>query len=160
MSDRGEITASPRDRVVDASVVVKLFAVEELSDRARALLAQVSGDDPVTLFAPDLLYAECANVLWKRVRRFGYPTNRAMRDIARLLKLSLRVHPTVELAEDALDVAIEFKVTAYDACYVALAEGLGVPLVTADERLVRSFAGESVEVLWLGDVPLDGATEE
>ena len=160
MSVPGEITASPRDRVVDASVVVKLFVPEPLSDRAQALLGRAMVDPLTSLLIPDLLYVECANVLWKYVRRLGYPTNRAIQDITRLLRLPLEVRPTGELVEDALDVAIEFEITAYDACYVALARRLGVPLVTADERLVRRFAKKRVAVRWLGDVPDDPAAGE
>jgi predicted nucleic acid-binding protein len=31
--------------------------------------------------------------------------------------------------------------TSYEACYLALAEALGLPLATLDEPLARSFAG-------------------
>ncbi len=101
-----EAGASPHDRVVDASVAVKLLVPEPLSDRAQALLDRATADPLTGLAVPDFLYAECANVLWKYIRRFGYPTNRAMGDIVRLLDLSLEAFPTSGLAEDALDIAI------------------------------------------------------
>jgi len=41
----------------------------------------------------------------------------------------------------------------YDACYIALAEGLECSLVTADEPLARRLAGEGLPVLYLGDLP-------
>jgi predicted nucleic acid-binding protein len=41
-------------------------------------------------------------------------------------------------------------VTAYDACYVALAARLGVPLVTADQKLVQRLAGTALAPVWLG----------
>jgi predicted nucleic acid-binding protein len=45
--------------------------------------------------------------------------------------------------------------TAYDACYVALAQRNGIPLVTADEKLVRLLAGTpySVEALRTFPIP-------
>jgi predicted nucleic acid-binding protein len=48
--------------VVDASVAVKWVIAEGGSDSAERLL-----DHP--LVAPDLLFAECANILSKKVRR-------------------------------------------------------------------------------------------
>jgi predicted nucleic acid-binding protein len=61
------------DCIIDASVGIKLFLVEPLSERAEALFNRLVDDPPARFFVPDLCYAECANILWKYVRRFGYP---------------------------------------------------------------------------------------
>ena len=50
----------------------------------------------------------------------------------------------------ALPIATTHDVTAYDACYVALAQSLGVPLVTADQKLHAKLAGTPLEPVWLG----------
>jgi predicted nucleic acid-binding protein len=50
--------------VVDASVVVKWFVPEIHSDAARRLLVL-----PHEYVAPDLLFAETANTIWKKIRR-------------------------------------------------------------------------------------------
>jgi predicted nucleic acid-binding protein len=42
-------------------------------------------------------------------------------------------------------------VVVYDAAYVALAERVGFPLLTADEVMVRKMKGHSI-VVRLGDV--------
>jgi predicted nucleic acid-binding protein len=58
-----------------------------------------------------------------------------------------------DLADDALDLALAHGLSAYDACYVALARREAVPLVTADERLVRILkTGGGGSVVWLGDL--------
>ena len=49
---------------VDASVAVKWFVSEPLSENARLLLAH-----RLDLHAPDLLLAEFANVICKKIRR-------------------------------------------------------------------------------------------
>jgi len=41
---------------------------------------------------------------------------------------------------------LRHNLTAYDAAYVALAEALGLPLVTTDVRLARSM-GHAAEIL-------------
>ena len=51
---------------------------------------------------------------------------------------------------DALPIALTHAISAYDACYVALAQRLSVPFVTADQALVRKLAGTSYAVQWLG----------
>jgi predicted nucleic acid-binding protein len=56
--------------VIDASVAVKWVVPEPGSERAELLLDR-------GLVAPDLLFAECANILWEKVRRGELTTEEA-----------------------------------------------------------------------------------
>ena len=137
--------------VVDASVGIKLFLVEPLSDAAHALLAHLADDPPARLYVPELFFVECANILWKYVRRFGYPAADALQDISDLVWLPLQRVSMAALAGAALTTAVQYGITAYDSAYVALAQRLDLPLITADEALVRRFAGVDLDVRLLGD---------
>ena len=135
--------------VIDASVGIKLFLIEELSERADGLFARLSEDPPARFYVPDLFYVECANILWKYVRHFGYPAESARQDVADLAALALVIVSTADLLEPALELALTYNVTAYDACYAALARQLALPLVTADAPLARKLAGSDVSLLTL-----------
>ena len=147
-------SAVPLRCVVDASVGIKLYIAEPLSERTDALFLQLATDPAAELVVPDLFYIECANILWKHVRRTGLPAAQARRAVAELAKLGLRRVSTLELIAEALDIALSQSITAYDACYVALASRLGMPFVTADQRLARSLAATPYGVHWLNDFPL------
>ncbi|MGC9398264.1 MAG: type II toxin-antitoxin system VapC family toxin [Anaerolineae bacterium] len=139
------------DCVVDASVGIKLFLVEPLSERADALFDHLSDTPPARFYVPDLFFIECGNILWKYVRHFDYPMEAAQQDVIDLSRLPLQSVSTATLASDALALALEHGSTAYDAAYVALAWRLSLPLVTADETLVRRFAGADPDVRFLGE---------
>lgn len=139
--------------VVDASVAIKLFIDEPLSKEAEVLFSMLTGDEGSEFYVPDLFFIECANVLWKHIKRFGYPEEKACEDLAALKALSLASCTTGELMADALTIAVAYDVTAYDACYVALSRQLEVPFVTADERLARKMADTVPAVQWLGTLP-------
>ena len=141
------------DCVVDASAGIKLFLVEPLAGQADALFASLAASPPARLYVPDFFYIECTNILGKYVRRFGYAPEAAHQDVVDLVRLSLRVASTASLAEAALALALEHGLTAYDAAYVALAQELSLPLVTADQALIRRLAGSGLDVRWLGDWP-------
>ncbi len=127
--------------VIDASVVVALYVEEPFSAAARATLAR-SRDQGADLHAPDLLLIECANALWKRVRRDELDRDAAMTAVGELSRLEeLELHPMDErLVPPALSLAIAHSLTAYDAAYAALAVQLGGVVVSGDRRFVERAA--------------------
>lgn len=141
------------DCVVDASVGIKLFLDEPLSDRADALFDHLTDDPPACLYVPDLFFIECANILWKYVRYHGYPRENAQQDVIDLRNLKLHAVPTQELIEAALQIASEYPITAYDAAYIALSQELNLPLVTADGPLAGRLADTEFDMRWLGNWP-------
>lgn len=126
--------------VVDASVGIKLFLAEEFSNEVQALFEKGLAQAVASLFVPDLFFIECANVLWKKVRRGEYPLELARDDLANLKKMALPATPTSELMERALEIACALQISTDDASYVALAEKVGAPLLTADRRLAVALA--------------------
>lgn len=133
--------------VVDASVGIKLFVDEPLSDQAHALFTKFTDELPAEFYVPDLFYIECANILLKYMRRFGRSLTDSQADLVDLIALALRPVSTADLMEGALMLASQKNLTAYDACYAVLAQQLNVPLITADEPMVKSVEW----AIWLGD---------
>jgi len=140
------------DCVVDASVAIKLFVLEESSEQTDKLFEQLTSDPPVRFYVPDLLFIECANILWKYVCNYGYPAENARQDVVDLQALALRSVSTADLLAPALELALEQDITAYDACYAALANQLHLPLITVDLALERKLQGTTINILILQDL--------
>jgi predicted nucleic acid-binding protein len=121
--------------VVDASVAIKWFVDELDSARAARLLTQ-------PLSAPDLLAAECANVLWKKVIRAELSLDEAEVIALALEGAAISLHPARAHLAQATRIACELGCPAYDCFYLALAQELQRPLVTADLRLVNRVRSE------------------
>ena len=142
------MSETPIRCVVDASVGIKLFVEEQYSDSVQNLFAHLADESPAELHVPDLFYIECANILLKYTRRFKRPMEDSQADLADLRKLALKPTSSADLIEDALTLAHEKKLTAYDACYAVLAQKLELPLVTADKSLAKAIE----RALWIGDL--------
>lgn len=136
--------------VMDASVGIKLFIEEKYSDKVQGLFAKLTEDSQAEIHVPDLFYIECANILLKYTRRFDRPLEDSLADIKDLGKLALKTTSTMELIEDALQLASEKHITAYDACYAVLAQKLDLPLITADAPLAKAVDW----AVWIGDVEI------
>ena len=148
------MTTDAERYVIDASVGIKLFVDEPLSDEAHELFARLAENAATRFYVPDLFYTECANILWKYVNRHGMPEAEARRDLRRLDDLALDCVPTAHILHPALRLALRHGITVYDATYVATARLVRAPLVTADERLIRAI-GDKERLL----LPLSTALE-
>ncbi|MEI9927109.1 MAG: type II toxin-antitoxin system VapC family toxin [Sphingomonas sp.] len=120
-------------RFVDTSVVVKWIVYEEGSDAAAALFG-------TPLVAADLVQAELANALWKKRRRKQISAEQALAGFAEACA-RLDFLNTASLAQRALEIALEIDHPVYDCFLLALSEVVNMPLITADEGLLRSCAG-------------------
>lgn len=133
--------------VIDASVAVKWVLTEP--DTAQAVALR-----PHDLAAPDLILAECANVLWKKVRRGQFTAEAAMVAVRLLARAQIELVPTRSLLREATRLAIALAHPAYDCFYLALAAERRVPFVAADDALRRKLeaSGErGAMVVSLGD---------
>jgi len=142
----------PRQIVIDASVLIKYVVPESDSPATIHMIDQLLLDDKATISIPDLLYIECANVLWKKVRRGEVDAQTAEDSLHDLTELECEVIPLSALSARALRLACDYGISAYDASYLALAEQVGTPLLTADERLVNCLAGSRHQVFALAAV--------
>jgi len=122
----------PADIVLDASVAAKFFFDEDGSDRAEALLT--SG---VVVAAPDLLFLEMSSIAATRVRRGLTPGHIARDAVNAVIDIVDEVALAQDLRARAFIFACDDGFSAYDGSYLALAERLGVPVVTADDRLIE-----------------------
>lgn len=132
--------------VVDASVALKWMLPEPGSDQAITLQG-------LPLYAPDLLLAECGNVLWVNVRRERLTKSEAEDCFEGLSNAPIIWSATGGLAAEATALALDLDHPVYDCVYLALALDIETPLVTADQKLISAARRESA----LQDliVPLD-----
>jgi predicted nucleic acid-binding protein len=135
--------------VVDASVAIKWFVDEIHADAARRLQA-----DAYDLLAPDLLWLECGNLLWKKVRRGELTADEARLIWGGLEQQPISIFPSGLVVEPALEVALDTNRTVYDGCYLALAMLTGCRLVTADGRLFNALQGGSyaLHLCWVAEL--------
>lgn len=119
-------------RVVDASLAVDALVVAgPHGDAARAILREEH-----VLRVPAVFRAEAASALRAMVAREELAESRARGALADLRSMREEEYPFSPFAERAWE--LRTNVTVYDAWYVALAEQLGVALVTADHGLAAA----------------------
>ena len=125
--------------VIDASVVVKWVIPEALSDRADRVR-----DHEGDIRAPDLLLIEVANALWRKTLAREISPREADTALDLVQRSGLDLRGTPPLVPRAMELARRLGHPVYDCVYLALAEREGVPLVTADQRLLRTLAARKM----------------
>lgn len=124
--------------VVDASALVPAIADGTEIGRQRRRRLTEEG-----LTAPDLILAESASVIRRQSLADMINEAQAAQAIEALLALPIIICPTAHLLHRAWE--LRSNAAPYDACYIALAEFLGCPLLTGDTRLARA-PGSACEI--------------
>lgn len=131
-------SATRRRVVVDASVVVKWVVPEDYSEEA-SMLRDDHLEGVIEAHAPSIILAESASALRKYVSRGYVSAEWARKALGLLVESELKLAEIdSRLAIQSLEASMEYGITVYDALYVVLAMDLGVPFITADERLVSN----------------------
>ncbi len=133
--------------VIDASVVVSVLADAEHAPWAEVQLS--TGSAGRSLWVPHLIDAEVGQALRREVAVGRLGEDRAEAALLDLTRMPFRRIDHVGLIHRAWELRHNF--SFYDGLYVALAEGLDVPLVTLDRRLAKAVGGATqVAVLTAG----------
>jgi len=117
--------------VTDAGVWVRALVDEAPGDPIRSLLVV----EPVVA-APELIDLEFTNVLRGLVAKGSIALRDAELALAEFLQAPIQRHTHLSLLPRVWQ--LRQNLTAYDAAYVALAEALGVDLLTIDRGIGRS----------------------
>jgi predicted nucleic acid-binding protein len=126
--------------LVDTNIVFSLLIENDRSELARTLMVR---DDDWRAESHSLV--ELTNVLTRYVRARELTANEATMLLTEA-EDRLRTGLLVVAHADALRIAIQHKISAYDARFLVAAEHLGVPLVTEDQKL-RKAAPELTQSL-------------
>lgn len=89
-----------------------------------------------TIAGPDLLRIEVMSVICRHLRTGALSAAQSERAVEDLIDLPVSIYPSAHVLRRAWQ--LRDNVSPYDACYVALAEALGCPLLTADVRLANA----------------------
>lgn len=127
--------------VVDASVLAPVIA--DAGSDGRRFRERLRDE---TVAGPDLLRIEVTSVFRRHANIGQLKPAQADAAISDLLAFPIRVFPTAHLLRRVWE--LRQNMTAYNGCYIALAEAVDSPLVTADRRLANAPGSRcEIEVL-------------
>lgn len=115
--------------VFDASVAVRAFLRAPGHKQADAAITRYA------MVAPALIVTEVANAIWKYHRR-GDMDRATSLDVIRHFSVYPELRPDLTLQPEALQIACDYEHPVYDCLYIALARREGLPLISADKRLL------------------------
>jgi predicted nucleic acid-binding protein len=127
--------------VCDASVIFKLVVAEEGSDQALHLAENYQ------IAVPEFLFLEIGNALWSRVRSGKSRAGDVPELLDDLDAFSFDIRSATLLVKPALSFAIRLDHPIYDCTYLALAERLGIPLITADQRFLGVWSRSKLQTI-------------
>ena len=137
--------------VVDASVIVKCYQLEQDSDRAMLLVKS-----NLTMLAPELLRVEVSSGICKRVRSGEMKAEDALVRCRQwqqhLESNAIHLVNNHDLMPEAEKLSVDLKHALPDCLYLALAKREKVSLITADEVFTKKARSEYPEIVLLPEL--------
>lgn len=141
--------------VIDASVVVHWYLPEQQFAEATDKFYQDFAEGRLRLAAPGHLWYEVPSALVKAVGAGRLPRQAALELGARFLGLGIGVVHTPWLIQLGMEITTRLGCSLYDGTYLALADILECPTLSADNRLRRTLHGKPSRALWIEDYQTD-----
>ena len=129
--------------VVDASVAAAWFLPDEAVERTQTILTRM---ETSRALVPALFWFEITNtlVLASRRSRIEFAAVENALTALRSLPIDDDQQPC---DSEIVHSAVQHRLTAYDASYLALAMRERIPLATLDKDLMRAARAEGIELL-------------
>ncbi len=120
-----------------------IFLAVALDEPEKEHIIQLTAE--TNIIAPEILPYEIGNALSALIKRKQITPDEALLvyEVTRMVPIRLIA---IEI-EQALKLAIEFNIYAYDAYFLQCARSLSCPLITLDKRMKQVAAELNIEVL-------------
>jgi predicted nucleic acid-binding protein len=125
--------------IADTNLIVYLFITGDQTPLAQEVLYK----DPHWI-VPPLWQSEFRNVLAAYIRR-GMALPQAKQIMADAL-ITFEIRQVIPSSAKILDLISQSNCTAYDCEFIALAQQLGILLVTADKQLLNQFPDSAISL--------------
>jgi predicted nucleic acid-binding protein len=126
--------------IIDASAVMAVIVKEPERD----LVIQLTKG--AIILSPDMVIYEIANGLTKMMKKKIIEKERMINAFEYFKRIPMII---IEIdVKKALEIAWEYKIYAYDACYLEVAVRLNLPLLTFDGNMTR--VGKELGISILG----------
>lgn len=126
-------------KVIDSSSLVKFFSREEGWDRVEEVILE-------GVMSLDLSIKEVVNALWKKVLNEEMKAQDAEEIIKDLIKPEvIKILNQNDYMLGTFKIAVENKITIYDALFIELAKSTNNDLVTSDSKQAEIARKEGVK---------------
>lgn len=136
--------------VVDASVLVELVIDGPHAAHADVLLTRYRDTERLTLVTAAHGLVEATNALRKLVLRGQLTANAAGSAVDALGTFDIALDATAARLRRIW--SLRDRMNAHDAAYAAVAEAMGAPLITVDDRLRRACVDAGIPVMGLDEL--------
>ena len=133
--------------ILDCSVIAKWFFPSEENSEIALKIRDLFLAKEISISVPLLIYYEVNNLIRTAIKNLRINKTLAKEAYKGFLELNFVTYSSKELMEIALEKAISLDVSSYNASYLALAEYLKIPFITADQKLIDKSKSDLIQNL-------------